>query len=90
MLESDTSVAARALIAAHGTEALAVAERAAANVGRLGMIEKLRWRERVAAAVKRLEAAQPEPGGQRIDGRLSRPRAGRAAGPTARPSDRAC
>jgi hypothetical protein len=61
MLESDTFIAARALITTHGTEALAVAERAAANVGRLGMIES-----------------------------LSQPRAARAAGPTARPSDRAC
>jgi len=59
MLESDTFIAARALIAAHGSEALAVAERAAANVGRLGMIEKMRWWERVATAVKRLEAAPP-------------------------------
>jgi len=62
MLESDTFVAARALISAHGMQALAVAERAAANVGRLGMIEKMRWWERVAAAVKRLEAASQEPG----------------------------
>ena len=59
MLEADTFVAARALIAAHGADALAVAERAAANVGRLGMIEKMRWWERVAAAVRRLEAADP-------------------------------
>jgi hypothetical protein len=57
MLESDAFVAARALITAHGADALTVAERAAANVGRLGMIEKMRWWERVAAAVKRLEAA---------------------------------
>ena len=57
MLDSDTFIAARALITAHGRDALAVAERAAANVGRLGMIEKMRWWERVAAAVKRLEAA---------------------------------
>jgi hypothetical protein len=62
MLESDTFIAARALITTHGTEALAVAERAAANVGRLGMIEKMRWWERVAAAVRRLTAAPPEPG----------------------------
>ena len=61
MLESDTFVAARALITAHGAQALAVAERAAANVGRLGMIEKMRWWERVAAAVKQLEASPPEP-----------------------------
>ena len=61
MLESDTFIAARALITAHGAEALAVAERAAANVGRLGMIEKMRWWERVAAAVKRLQAAPPAP-----------------------------
>jgi hypothetical protein len=61
MLESDTFIAARALITAHGAEALAVAERAAANVGRLGMLEKMRWWERVAAAVRRLEPAPPEP-----------------------------
>ena len=61
MLESDAFLAARSLITAHGAEALAVAERAAANVGRLGMIEKMRWWERVAAAVKRLEASEPAP-----------------------------
>ena len=59
MLESDTFVAARALIATHGAEAGAVAERGAANVRRLGMDERAMWWERVAAAVKKLQAAPP-------------------------------
>lgn len=49
--------AAHALIAAHGADALAVAERGAANVRRLGMAERVRWWERVAAAVKKIQAA---------------------------------
>jgi hypothetical protein len=59
MLETDTYIAARALIAAHGAEAVAVAERGAANVRRLGMDERAMWWDRVAAAVKKLQAAPP-------------------------------
>lgn len=58
MLESDTFVTARALIAAHGAGAVAIAERSAANVRLLGMDEKAMWWLRVAKAIKQLEADQ--------------------------------
>ena len=57
MPESEIVLIARALIAAHGAEAGTAAERALANVRRLGMEERARWWERVARAVKEIEAA---------------------------------
>src|SRR5216683_3037807 len=41
----------------HGADALAVAERGAADVRRLGMDERVKWWERVAAAISEIEAA---------------------------------
>jgi hypothetical protein len=58
MLESDTFVAARSLMAIHGAAALAIAERSAANVRLLGMDEKAMWWLRVAKAIKQLETDQ--------------------------------
>jgi len=46
---------ARSLIAIHGTGALAVAERAAANVRQLGMKEAERMWGAVAAAIRSIE-----------------------------------
>ncbi len=57
MPDSEIVLIARALIAAHGAEAVAVAARSGANVRRLGMDERVKWWERVAAAVKEIEAA---------------------------------
>ena len=56
MPESEIVLIARALIAAHGAEAVAAAERALGNVRRLGMEERARWWERVARAIKEIEA----------------------------------
>ncbi len=56
--ENEIASIARALTAAHGADAVAAAERAAANVRRLGMDEKVRWWERVAKTVKEIEAAK--------------------------------
>lgn len=56
--ENEIASIARALIAAHGADAVAAAERATANVRRLGMDEKVRWWERVAKTVKEIEAAK--------------------------------
>ena len=56
MADSETVVIARALIAAHGAEAGAAAERALANVRRLGMEERAQWWARVVRAVKQIEA----------------------------------
>src|SRR5260370_39255947 len=55
--ESEIVLIARAVIAAHGAEALAVAERSAANVRRLGMDDRVKWWARVAAAIKEIEAS---------------------------------
>lgn len=51
-----TNHLARALIAAHGLEAVAFAERAAANVFHLNMTEKVTEWERVIAAIKEMQA----------------------------------
>jgi hypothetical protein len=51
-----TNHLARALIAAHGLEAVAFAERAAANVFLLNMTEKVTEWERVIAAIKEMQA----------------------------------
>lgn len=56
MPDVDVIEAGRALIKARGAEALIVAERGGANVRRLGMDEKVKWWERVAAAVREIEA----------------------------------
>lgn len=56
MPDADVVETARALIAAHGALALTVAERGAANVRRLGMEDKAKWWERVAEAVREIEA----------------------------------
>ena len=56
MPESEIVLIARALVAAHGAEAGAAAERALANVRRLGMQERALWWARVARAVKEIEA----------------------------------
>jgi hypothetical protein len=56
-VDSDVIAAARSLIARPWAEAYAVAERGAANVRRLGMIDKAEWWERVATAAKEIEAA---------------------------------
>lgn len=56
---TDESQRARSLIAIHGADALAVAERGAANVRRLGMEEQAKWWDRVAQAVKAIGAANP-------------------------------
>jgi hypothetical protein len=58
--ENEVATIARALIAVHGTAALAAAERATANVRRLGMDEKARWWERVAKTIREIEAAKSE------------------------------
>jgi hypothetical protein len=55
VLESEIVRAARAAIAAHGTEALTVVKRSAANVQQLGMPERVKWWERVAATIKEIE-----------------------------------
>jgi hypothetical protein len=55
MPESEITIA-RALIVVHGKDAVAAAERAAANVRRLGMVERVAWWERVVKAIKEIEA----------------------------------
>ena len=49
---------ARVLIAAHGTGALAVANRALANVRTLNMRDKIAEWEKVIAAIKEMQAAK--------------------------------
>jgi hypothetical protein len=56
MPESEIVLIARALIVAHGAEAGTAAERALANVRRLGMEERAQWWGRVARAIKEIEA----------------------------------
>ncbi|HKW53696.1 MAG TPA: hypothetical protein VJO12_08400 [Stellaceae bacterium] len=58
MPDSEITAIAPALIATHGPEAVAAAERALGNVRRLGMDERARWWERVVSAVKEMEAAR--------------------------------
>jgi len=55
--DSEIVLIARALIAAHGAEAVAVAARSGANVRRLGMDERVKWWECIAAAIGEIEAA---------------------------------
>ena len=57
MPESEIILIARALVTVHGAEALTIAERSADNVRRIGMGERVKWWERVTAAVKEIEAA---------------------------------
>jgi hypothetical protein len=57
-MTDETQHLARALIAAHGTGALAVAEQALANVRTLNMRDKIAEWEKVIAAIKEMQAAK--------------------------------
>ena len=58
---------ARALISAHGSEALEVAARAIATVLELGMPERVAEWELVAKAVRKIQEEGPPRGWERID-----------------------
>ena len=54
-----THALARSLIALHGTDALAIAERAAENVRQLNMQTKTKEWQQVIEVIKELQADQP-------------------------------
>lgn len=79
MPDSEIVLVARALIVAHGGDAGTAAERALTNVRRPGLVERAQWWERVAHAIKEIEA------GTRRQGRV-RPPGGGAQRRTSLPS----
>jgi hypothetical protein len=56
MPDQEITLIAQSLIAAHGPEAIATAERAMANVRQLAMTERVAWWQRVVARIKEIEA----------------------------------
>lgn len=56
MAETEAHRTARSLIASHGDGAILVAERAANNVRTLGLVEKLKFWNAVAAAIRVIQA----------------------------------
>jgi hypothetical protein len=55
MSQRDITLAACAVIAAHGPRALSIAVRYIVNVRELGLVEKAAWWESVALAIKKIQ-----------------------------------